>query len=33
MRRLAAHLNFSHARDPDDVRQVVYSVHLDTMPA
>jgi GNAT superfamily N-acetyltransferase len=33
MRRFAAHLNFSHARDPDDARQVVYSVDLGTVPA
>lgn len=30
MRRLAGHLGFSEAPDPDDVHQVIYSMQLDT---
>jgi len=33
MRKFADHLNFQHKRDPEDARQVLYSVDLETATA
>jgi GNAT superfamily N-acetyltransferase len=32
MRKFADHLNFKHMRDPDDAKQVLYSIDLRTAP-